>query len=207
MDPQRLLLHPNLHLVAGGMPPPITTYCRYRRRLAALRIACALSTNYLAAARLPASFPSLSAFRAQDSSRHLTSGLSSVYLPLDSRTLVLSPPIRKHLPIDALAHLMRPLQEGLRRFPHVLHSPLPTGSNIPPAHLMACSHHVLRTRAKNMLIKDWTTDAPPPLLQPPLLPIPAPLYGPWEIRGRENVPDARHQKLPCGPPLLVRRRT
>ena len=44
--------------------PPIVTYCRYSRRLAALRIACALPTNSPAAARLPLSFPSLSAFRA-----------------------------------------------------------------------------------------------------------------------------------------------
>ena len=63
--------------------PPVAAYCRYRRRLAALRVACAPPTHNPAAARLPPSFPSLSVFRAQDSSRHLTRGLSSVYLPLD----------------------------------------------------------------------------------------------------------------------------
>ena len=63
--------------------PPVDVYCRHRRRLAALRIACAPPTHNPAAARLPTSFPSLSSFRALDSSRHLTKGLSSYYLPLD----------------------------------------------------------------------------------------------------------------------------
>jgi len=103
--------------------PPIVSYCRYRRRLAALRVACAPPYANPAAARLPPSFPSLSSFRAQDSSRHLTRGLSSVYLPLEWRTKVPSPPIRKHLPVDALAHLTLPLQEGLSRLPLVVHTP------------------------------------------------------------------------------------
>ena len=52
--------------------PPINAYCRHRRRLAALRIACAPPTHNPAAASLPSSFSSLSSFRALDSSRHLT---------------------------------------------------------------------------------------------------------------------------------------
>ena len=55
--------------------PPIDTYCHHRRQLAALRIACAPPTHNPAGARLSASFPSLSSFRALDSSRHLTRGL------------------------------------------------------------------------------------------------------------------------------------
>ena len=100
--------------------PPIDAYCRHRRRLAALRIACPPPTHNPAAARLPSSFPSLSSFRALDSTRHLTKGLSSYYLPLNCRTPVPSPPMRKHLPIDALAHLTIPLSEGLSFFPLVL---------------------------------------------------------------------------------------
>ena len=100
--------------------PPVDVYCRHRRRLAALRIACAPPTHNPAAARLPTSFPSISSFRALDSSRHLMKGLTSYYLPLNWRTPVTSPPMRKHLPIDALAHLTIPLSEGLSRFPLVL---------------------------------------------------------------------------------------
>jgi len=111
---------------------PIVSYCRYRRRLAALRVACAPRGANPASARLTQSFPSLSSFRAQDSSRHLTVGLSSVYLPLSWRTKVPSPPIRKHLPVDALAHLTLPLQQGLTCLPLILHAPPPTRNEHPP---------------------------------------------------------------------------
>jgi len=49
----------------------MVSYCRYRRRLAALRVACAPPYANPASARLPQSFPSVFSFRAQDSSRHL----------------------------------------------------------------------------------------------------------------------------------------
>ena len=112
--------------------PPIDVYCRHRRRLAALRIACAPPTHNPATARLPSSFPSLSSFRVVDSSRHLTRGLSSYYLPPNWRTPAPSPPMHSHIPIDALAHLTIPLSEGLSQFPLVLMFPPPPGKNIHP---------------------------------------------------------------------------
>jgi len=142
--------------------PPIVSYCRYKRRLAALRVACAPPNANPASARLPRSFPSLSSFRAQDASRHHTVGLSSVYLPLSWHTKVPSPPIRKHLTVDALAHLTLPLQEGLTCFPLILHGPPPPGTNIPPPDLMRKTYQALRTHARNMLIQDWGTDDPAP---------------------------------------------
>jgi len=89
---------------------PIIAYHGYTRRLAAIRVARASSTNDPTSARLPASLASLSCFRAREPSPHLTTGLSAVYLPPYWRTPVPSPPIRKHLTIDALAHLTRPIQ-------------------------------------------------------------------------------------------------
>jgi len=142
--------------------PPIVSYCKYRRRLAALRVACAPPYANPAAARLPPSFPSLSSFRAQDSSRHLTKSLSSLYLPLDWRTQVPSPPVRKHLPVDAVAHLTLPLQERLTRFPMVLHAPTRPGTNIPSPDLMKKTYQALRARARNMLLQDWVRDDPTP---------------------------------------------
>jgi len=142
--------------------PPIVSYCRYRRCLAALRVSCAPPNANPAAARLPQSFPSLSSFRAQDTSRHLTIGLSSVYLPLSWRTEVPSPSIRKHLPVDAMAHLTLPLLEGLTHLPLVLHAPPPPGTNIPPPDLMRRTYQALRARARNMLIQDWSNDDPTP---------------------------------------------
>ena len=111
---------------------PVDIYCRHRRWLAALRIACAPPTHNSAAARLPTSFPFLSSFRALDSSRHLMKGLSSYFLPLSWHTPVPSPPMRRHLPIDALARLTVPVSEGLFRFPLVLKIPPLPGENIPP---------------------------------------------------------------------------
>jgi len=110
---------PTCILAREACLPTIISCCRYRRRLAALRVACSPPYANPASARLPQSFPSLSPFRAQDSSRHLTKGLSSVYLPLGWRTKTPSPPLRKHLPVDALAHLTLPLQDGLTYLPLV----------------------------------------------------------------------------------------
>ena len=146
--------------------PPIEAYCRYRRRLAALRIACAPPTHNPAAARLPSSFPSLSVFRAQDSSRHHTKGLSSVYLPLDWRSAVPTPPIRKHLPIDAMAHLVIPLIGGLSRLPMVLHPPPPAGTDIPPPQLMIRTYQALKKRAQDALLEDWESLHPAPAYYP-----------------------------------------
>jgi len=131
MDNEQLFFHSDLHPLPRSVPPPIVSSCRYRRWLAALSIACAPPTGNLASARLPPSFPSLYKFRAQNSSRHLMRGLSSVYLPLNWRTKVPSPLLRKHLPVDALAHLTLPLREGLTLFPLVLHAPPPPGTEIP----------------------------------------------------------------------------
>ena len=124
---------------------------------------CAPPNANLASARLPQSFPSLSSFRAHDSSRDLTIGLSSVYLPLSWRTEVPSPPIRKHLPVDALAHLTLPLKQVLTCLPLVLHALPPPGTNIPPPDLTRRTYQALRSRARNMLIQDWATDDPAPL--------------------------------------------
>ena len=125
-------------------------------------MACAPPYANPASAKIPQSFPSLSSFRAQDSSRQLTIGLSSGYLPLTWKTRIPSPPIRKHLPVDALAHLTLPLQGGLTRLPLVLQAPLPPATNIPPSELMIRVYQALRTRARNMLLQDWITDAPKP---------------------------------------------
>ena len=126
---------PTWILTRKAFLPPMDAYTRHRRRLAALRIACTPPTQNPAATRLPSSFPSLSSFRALDFSTHLTSGLSSYYLLLNGRTPVTSPPMRRHLPIDALAHLTIPLSDGLPRFPFVLKVPPPPGENIPPPFL------------------------------------------------------------------------
>lgn len=153
---------PTTILTREACLPPIDGFCQHRRRLAALRIACAPPTHNPAAARLPTSFPSLSVFRAQDSSRHLTIGLSSVYLPLNWKTPVPTPPMRKHLPIDALAHLTIPLSDGLSRFPLVLHAPPRAGEDIPPPDLMMGTYKALKARSRELLMREWEAMDPTP---------------------------------------------
>ena len=184
--------------------PPIDVYCRHRRRVAALRIAWAPPTHNPAAARLPSSFPSLSSFRALDSTRHLTKGLSSYYLPLHWRTPVPSPPMRKHLLIDALAHLTIPLSEGLSRFPLVLKAPPPPGENIPPPLLMAHTYKALKVRSQLLMMKEWNSLHPPPrLLQIPPPHRAPPIHGPRQVYRGTPSPDERPQELPSRPSLML----
>ena len=85
-----------------------------------------------------------------------------MYLPLDWRTKVPSPPISKHLPVDALAHLTLPLLEGLTRLPLVLHTLPPHGTKIPPPDLMRKTYQALRARARRMLLQHWAEEDPTP---------------------------------------------
>jgi len=62
--------------------PPVSLLIAHRQRLAALRVVCSPPSVNPATASLHPWFPSLSVYRAPDSSRALTRGLSSVYLPL-----------------------------------------------------------------------------------------------------------------------------
>jgi len=97
--------------------------------------------------------------------------LFSVYLPLNWRTRVPSPPVRKYLPIDALAHRTLPLQEGLTCLPLILHAPPTPGTNIPPPQLVRRTYLALRARARDMLLQQWATNdtTPPSYEYPPSL--------------------------------------
>jgi len=92
--------------------PPVSLLITHRQRLVALRVVCSPPTVNPATARLHSSFPSLSVYRAPDCSRAITRGLSSVYLPLHWKTPRPVPPMRNHLPVDAVAHRRYPLPAG-----------------------------------------------------------------------------------------------
>ena len=99
--------------------PPGSLLVTHRQRLAALRVVCSPPSVNPATARLHPSFPSLSAHRAPDSTRALTRGLSSVYLPLHWKTPRPVPPLRNHLPVDAVAHRPIHFTLGLSRKPMI----------------------------------------------------------------------------------------
>jgi len=130
---KRFQLYPHINSPPRGLPPshhPILQIQKTPRSTSASLQPPA--TNTLGV-QLPDPFPPLPVVRALDWARHITNGLSSVYLLRDWPMDLWFPPIRQHLPVDPLAHLILPLQEGLSRLPLLLYTPPPAGPNILPA--------------------------------------------------------------------------
>jgi len=151
--------------------PPVSLLITHRQRLAALRVVCSPPGMNLATARLHPSFPSLSVHRAPDSLRALTRGLSSVYLPLHWKTPRPVPPLRHHLPVDAVAHRTIPFTLGLSRMPMInSHLVCPT-PNLPPQSLMDDTYSALKKRVRETLLVEWASLFPTPgyYLHPPAL--------------------------------------
>ena len=69
--------------------------------------------------------------------------------------------MRKHLPIDALAHLTIPLSDGLSRLPLVLAIPPPAGENIHLSLLMARTYKALKVRSQLRMLTEWDSLHPP----------------------------------------------
>src|SRR5437868_8638615 len=99
--------------------PPLFSLLPHRRRMAALRLACAPPEINPAASRLPPAFPSTSSHRAPDSNRYLTVGLKGNYIPLRWNQARPRPAVRSHLPIDGIVNLLTPLSSGTSFFPMV----------------------------------------------------------------------------------------
>ena len=142
--------------------PPISLLVTHRQRLAAIRIVCSPPQVNPATAPLHPTFPSLSLYRAPDSSRAITRGLTSVYLPLHWMTPRPVPPIRNHWPVDAVAHRTLPFTQGLARMPMInshLVSPSPV---LPPQPLMDNTYSALKARVRDALLEDWANLFPTP---------------------------------------------
>jgi len=127
MDDEQFLLHPYLHPVPGGLPPPHRSLLQVQK--VSRRTQCRL--------RPPEPQPGLGQTPTIVPLPLLPQSPGLVQTPHDRPLLrlpppqlahegPLSPPIMKHLPVDALAHLTLPLQVGLTRLPLVLHAPPPT---------------------------------------------------------------------------------
>jgi len=137
--------------------PPIALLVTQHQRLAALRVVCSPPSVNTATARLHRSVPSLSAHRAAHSSRALTRGLSSVYVPLNWKTPRPVPHIRNHLPIDAVAYRTIPFTHGLSKMPMInshLVAPTPI---LPPRSIMDPTYSALKKTVMEALLEDWAT--------------------------------------------------
>jgi len=151
--------------------PPVSLLISHRQRLAALRVVCSPPSVNPATARLHPSFPLLLAHRAPDSSRAITRGLSSVYLTLHWKSPRPVPPIRNHLPIDAVAHRTIPFTLGLSKMPIInSHLVCPTPV-LPPQSLMDSTYSALKKRVREKLLVEWASRFPTPgyYLHPPAL--------------------------------------
>jgi len=141
--------------------PPVSLRITHRQRLAALRGVCSPPSVNPATARLHPSFSSLSVYRGPDSSRAITRGLSSVYLPLHWKTPRPVSPIRYHLPVDEVAHRTIPFTLGLSRMPMInshLVCPTPT---LPPQSLMDNTFSALKKRVRENLLVEWASFSRP----------------------------------------------
>jgi len=112
-----------------------------------------------ASARLHKSVPNCSSYRSPLCHRSLLVKLNPALRPLMWKTPRKT--IRKHLPIDEIAHRMLPLLKGRPSFP--LHNPhlVPTLS-IPPADPSSDSFTALKKESRAILLLHWTSLAHPP---------------------------------------------
>jgi len=85
-----------------------------------------------------------------------------LYLPLNWKSPCPVPPMRKHLPVDAVAHRTIRFTLGLSRMPminsHLVH-PTPT---LPPQSLMNNTYSVLKKGIREKMHKGWASLFPPP---------------------------------------------
>src|SRR5207237_5299778 len=72
------------------------------------------------------------------------------------------PPVRTHLPVDALAHLTIPLLEGLSFAPLFPAHLLLREGGLPPFDVMTAAYRGLQGRSRRLLLEDWKRLAPPP---------------------------------------------
>jgi len=142
--------------------PPVSLLITYRQRLAALRVICSPPSVNPATARLHPSFPSLSVHRAPDSSRALTRGLTSVYLPLHWKTPRPVPPIRNPLPVDAVSHRTLAFTHGLSRMPMINSHLISPATALPPQSLIDNTYSALKNRAREALIDESSSLHPTP---------------------------------------------
>jgi len=151
--------------------PPVSLLITHRQRLAALRVGCSPPSLNPATARLHPSFPSLSVHPAPDSSRALTRGLSSVYLPLHWKTPRPVRLLRNHLPVDAVAHRTIPFTLGLSRMPMINSQLVCSTPILPPQSLMESTYSALKKRTREALLGEWASLFPMPgyYLHPPVL--------------------------------------
>ena len=155
--------------------PPLVLLIEHRQRMAALRVVCSPPKFNPASARLHKSVPNRSSSRSLLCHPSLLVKLNPASRPLMWKTPRAT--IRKHLPINEIAHRTLPLLKGRPSFP--LHNPqlVPTLS-VPMVDPSSDSYDALKKESRAILLLHWTSLAhpPPDYLYPPSL-TPHPFMG------------------------------
>jgi len=139
--------------------PPLVLLIEHRQRMAALRVVCSPPEINPASARLHKSVPNRSSYRSPLCHRSLLVKLNPACRPLMWRTPRAT--IRKHLPIDEIAHRTLPLLKGRPFFP--LHNPqLVSTLSVPPVDPFSDSYDPLKNESRAILLLYWTSLAHPP---------------------------------------------
>ena len=164
-------------LAAESCLPPLTVLLPHKRRRAALRLISSPASINSASARLCRSFPTLLKARAPDSHRALCTRLDPNVMPLNWKTPLRSPPVRTHLPVDALAHLTLPLLEGLSYAPLMNSALLPDLPALPSDETMTNPYRALKRRAQSLMMEHWRSLPLPDYYPYPLHLSPHPFMG------------------------------
>ena len=182
--------------------PPVPLLISQRQRRAAIRVICSPPEVNPAMVHLHPSFPSLSNHLAIDSSRALTRGLTSLYLPLHWKTPLQVPALRNHLPIDAVAHRTIPFTHGLSRMPMISSDLICLALPIPPQSLMDNTYSALKKRVREPSSRNGPFSSRHPVLLPSPSPEPTPLQGTGQVHGRTDLSDTSREELTGRPPNL-----
>ena len=146
---------PVLILAAESCLPPLSVLLPHKRRMAALRLVSSPTSIHPASACLCRSFPALLKARAPDSHRALCTRLAPNVMPLNWRTPLRSPPVRTHLPVDALVHLTIPLLKDLSYAPLINSTFLLDLPSLLSDEVITNAYHTLKQRARSLMMDDW----------------------------------------------------
>ena len=157
--------------------PPLMVLIPHKKQIAALRLSSSPTSINPVSARLCRSFPALLKARAPDSHQALCTRLDPNVMPLNWKTPLRSPPVRTHLPVDALAHLTLPLLEGLSFAPLINSTLLPDLPALPSNEIMTNAYRALKWRAQTLLLEHWRSLLLPEYYPYPLHLSPDPFMG------------------------------
>jgi len=142
--------------------PPVPLLISQRQRLAGLRVICSPPEVNPATAHLYPSFPSLSAYWTHDSRGPSPGSSSLCTFPFRRQPRDSLPPIRNHLPVDAVAHKTLPLTPRLSRMPMINSHLVSPALAVPPQSLMDNTYSVLKKRVRELLLAEGSRFFPAP---------------------------------------------